>query len=367
MPFEIPINMNSVMLVRDELNKSLANTVHCAEDFLSEPSDAERRDRLIAELQQVTGILRVLEFAGALELSVSLLKLVQATAEEKLVLNEQVAACLIEACRLLQRYIEYCSAKRCAYPLAVSTALHELRLFARQVPLYEAQQIGFQPTQLPDPEMPSAGDLSTEELVRSKRLHHMYQAGLLAVLQGRNVPANMRLMAHALARLQRECKLLASGEWWLLSRAFLESVINGHLRLTRTRRRLLAFIDGYLRMRLKDGDRPPIALSDEHRCELVCLVMLAAGPAEVVDQIKALYNLDPTAFTDNRLAEIEAQLAGPGSAALNAVAQALREELYQIKEVLDTQHADINASTAIQVSGHLRKLGEILGIFCWER
>ena len=115
-----------------------------------------------------------------------------------------------------------------------------------------------------------------------------------------------------------------------------------------------------MRARLKSGDLPPIALSDEHRCELLGLASLAGEPSEVVDHISAVYGLGPVSFTDARLADIEARLAGPGGNELRAVAQALREELYQLKEALDTL-GEVKSKDADQISAHVHKLADILG------
>ena len=47
MAFEIPLNMNSVSLVRDELNKCLDQALQYADAFLAEPSETANLDRAI--------------------------------------------------------------------------------------------------------------------------------------------------------------------------------------------------------------------------------------------------------------------------------------------------------------------------------
>ena len=124
MAFEIPLNMNSVSLVRDELNKCLDQALQYADAFLAEPSETANLDRAIAEINQVHGIFRVVEFSGAIELSAALLRVSQGLADGKLALTARCSDALARGFRALGRYVEYCSKHRSACPLAVNSLVN---------------------------------------------------------------------------------------------------------------------------------------------------------------------------------------------------------------------------------------------------
>lgn len=360
MAFEIPVNMNSVMVVRDELNKSLDNTIQYADAFLLEPADSGPLEKAIAELNQVNGILRVVEFSGAVELSGAVSRLAQSILEGKLPMTERYGRALGDGFHGLQRYVDYCIRQRRCFPLAVNTLVNELRRCVRQPLLMESEQVACRPLRQPTLSQPAPRELTPEELVTLRRLVHMYQAGLLAVLGDAAGPTNFHLMERALERLHRECSDLAAEEWWLLVRVVLRLFRVGELRATTSRKRMLAGIDAYLRHRVRPGVEAPIQVSEAHRCELLHLVLLAGPDSKVAGDLATHYGLEATA-DDRRLASIEAALAGRSADELSGKAQVVREALHQIKEILENHRFELTDDHAAAVDQRLQLVAGVLG------
>lgn len=360
MAFEIPLNMNSVSLVRDELNKCLDQALQYADAFLAEPSETANLDRAIAEINQVHGIFRVVEFSGAIELSAALLRVSQGLADGKLALTARCSDALARGFRALGRYVEYCSKHRSACPLAVNSLVNELRAFVRQPPLLEAEQMGFKPARQPDFPLAQPRELQDDALATARRLLHMYQVGLLGVLGDHREQQHLQLMERSLERLRRDFGEVAAEEWWLLVLVSIRLFRAGELRLTLCRKRVLAAIDGYLRRRLRGDVRQAIELSDVHRCELLHLIQLAEADSRLVGPLRAHYGLEAMGG-DRRLGAIEDLLAGVEGDLLSGNAQQIRDALYEVKEAMEKQRQHMSVEIAGRVCQRLQEVAKILG------
>lgn len=360
MAFEIPINMNSVMMVRDELYKSLDNAVQYADAFLAETNETANLAKAIAEINQVNGILRVIEFSGATELSAALLRLGQHIADGKLAPTARCSEVLGRGLHGLTRYVQYCVKHRCALPLAVNPLVNELRALVRQPPLLEAEQAGFRLSRQPDLKVPEPRRLGEDELITTRRLLHMYQVGLLGVLSGQNAPQHFRLMERALERLRRDFSSMAGEEWWLLVLVTIRLFAAGELRLTPARKRQLALIDSSLRRRLRPDVGEAIELSEAQRCELVHLIQLANPSSRLVAALPAHYGVEASGG-ERRLRVIEDMLAGREGDLLSGNAQRIRDALYEVKETLEGSRQHMSAEQGARVGQRLQEVAGILG------
>jgi hypothetical protein len=360
-PFELPINMNSAMLVRDELNKSLATTVQYVDAWLGEPSDAQLLEQAITELHQINGILRVVEFNGAIELSSALLQACQALSGQKLVLDEPLKGELVRDFSILRSFIDVSIKAQKISPLTVNEAINGLHARLRLPMVYEAQQVSFGPARCPEFSEADEYALSSDESAKVKRLGHMYQVGLLAVLRNKNVAANFHLMERAISRLRQDFPALAGEQWWLLVSTALQLMRAGALRPTLSRKRLLAAVDADLRRRCRANCDAAMVLPDLHRDQLLYLVALSGDEGELPRALCAQYGLPAVEFTDTGLAERERALSGGSDTALNAVAAAIADELQQLKQLLEVNSNDMTVEVAGTVAARLQKIAEILG------
>ncbi len=361
MPFLIPINLQSAMLVREELQKSLATARQYVDAWLREPTATTLIDSAIVELHQVNGILRVVEFRGAVEISATLLHCCQTAAADGLELGDTTQAAVTAAFIGLERYIDSSISTRQLNPLLITETNNRLRAILRQPSLLEVELLNFQPGRVPELAGAEEYSLVEEELSRAKRLLHMYEVGLLAVLRDKNVLSNLGFMERALNRLRQNFVSLANEEWWLLVGAVLQQLRSGSLRLSSARKRMLALVDGFLRQRFKSGAIQPAELLPLHRDALLCLLLLAGGDSPLRSGICRQYALPAPPFDDAGLAELEGSLGESCTEALNSVAQALSEQLQGLKELLESNRDAMTVELATTAANRLQAIGETLG------
>lgn len=349
------------MLVRDELQKSLATGRQYVDAWLRESASANLIDSAIVELHQVNGILRVVEFRGAMEQSAALLQCCQALAAGILQPGEATQSALSSAFTGLERYVDNSIKVQQLNPLLVVESINRLRAVLRQPGLMEAELLSFQAPRTPALDEGGEYCLLEEELSRAKRLLHMYEVGLLAVLRDKNVSSNLHLMERAVGRLRQDFVNLANEEWWLLVGAVLQQLRSGALRLNSARKRSLVLVDGYLRQSCKSGTIQPAKLSILHRDAILCQLLLAGGDSPLRNGICRQYGLPAPSFDDAALAELEGSLGESSVDALNTVAQALRQQLQAVKELLESNRDAMTIELASNAASGLQAMGETLG------
>ncbi len=361
MPFLLPINLQSAMLVREELQKSLATARQYVDAWLRDPATANLIESAIDELHQIRGILRVVEFRGAIELSAALLQCCQAMLSGTLKAGERTRTMVIESFASLERYVENAIKLQQLNPLLIAETANRLRASMRQPALLEAELLGFEPDKTPG--LAAAGDysLSADDLARARRLLHMYAVGLLAVLRDKNVLSNMHLMERAVNRLRHDFPDLANEEWWLLVGAVLQRLRSNALRLTSARKRMLALVDGYLRRRCKPEVLKPAQLLPQHRDALLCLLLLAGDDSRLRKGICRQYGLAAAEFDDATLAGLEQSLGESSAAALSGVAQSVSDQVQELKALLEANRHAMSAEIVANAAGHLQAIGEALG------
>ncbi len=360
MPFLLPINMQSAMLVREELQKSLVTARQYVDAWMCDPAAATLVDKAIAELQQVRGILRVVEFRGAVELSTALLQCCKALPAGKLQGGVKSHRYVLDSLLTLERYVENSIKQQQLSPLLIAEPLNRLRSALRQPAMLETELLSFKPEKYPQLAAAEAHALADDELARAKRLLHMYQVGLLAVLCDKNVTSNLHLMERAVNRLRHDFLDIADEEWWLLVSALLQRLRSEALQLSCARKRMLALIDGYLRRRCRPGVSEPMQLQAQHRDALLCLLLLAGDDSPLRNGICRQYGLPAATLDDAALVAMEKSLGESSTAALGKVAQAVSEEVQGLKKLLESHRDDVSAAVIVEAAEHLQSIGDAL-------
>lgn len=327
MPLQTPVNMKSMRVVTDELDTSLQAAVDAAEAYLGDSDGSRGLDSAIAELHQLAGILRIIELFGAVELTVALLKLLQAVQGGKREAGPEVIDAIGRGLLYLPRYLDKVRASQMAMPLVLLESTNQLRALLHEPLLWEAQVAGYQFSGDSDTAGAEAGGAASA----ARRLHHMFQTGLVAVLKGRHGRAHWRMMERALARLHREMPDAASREWWLLSRAVLQGFATGALELGIGRKRVLMGIDRSLRSIHKGR----MELGEPLRTELAWLAAIADGEHELLSTARQSLMLPDAGLHDSDIVAARNRLHGPGRDALESMAVAVDEELRKVREYLE--------------------------------
>tara|TARA_Y100000588_G_scaffold247709_1_gene262184 strand:- start:5561 stop:7231 length:1671 start_codon:yes stop_codon:yes gene_type:complete len=321
----------SLDLVRDELFASMGEVENLLQQFLEDRQDGSLLQQSIEGLQQLRGTLALIELKGAALLLDEMISLAMDIpvhdGEER---NEPLSS-LCDALFLLERYLDQARQQGRERPELLLPMINQMRQHRPGVPALPDSH--FYP--LPVAGLPAGFRKGATGPVEPKvacRLRQMYQLGLLGLLRDDGLAASVPLMQRALARFEGSLASRMATLCWVAGAA-LEAIEQTPLNLTPARKRLFALLDREIRGALLNAA--------EHRLnegllrELLFLVALADAGCDRCAEVSTAYQLPDPGFTEYELNHAFAKLHGPGIDVMRSVAEALREEVNALKDLLD--------------------------------
>lgn len=349
----------SLGMVRDELFATMDEAEQSLEHFIAERHNGAPLQQAVDNLQQVRGILNLIELAGAELLAQEILQ--QATdipAGAGAERDAQLAA-LSNALHVLRRYLENVETHRQELPEVLLPAINDLRQAGGQSPLPESF---FFSARL-DLARPPAESRRLEPGARAtlvRQLRHMYQLGLLGFLRDQNPQAGIKLMARAFARLDSLFAGEPNGRLIWIAAAALEAQRDGQLLPRKSRKQLFARLDRELKQLLGN---PRYEAPRNLLKELLYLVALAASQGPLASEVREVFGLAPLPFTDQLLEEEYQRLSGPGQSVMRSLSSAIREELAGVKDLVDLiERGTAGADSFSTLHAQLAKLSKTLGM-----
>ncbi|ASL26486.1 ferrous iron transporter B [Azotobacter chroococcum] len=324
------VNAMSLTLVRDELFATIEEAEQRLEQFIVERHNGSLLQLVVDNLQQVRGILSLIELAGAELLA---LEVLQQTMDIPVGVGQnqdgQLAA-LSNALHILRRYLESVDVCHQGLPELLLPAVNELRQAAGSAPLPESQFFSIHL----DVGRPVCNSIKGQEIQADEvaRLRHMYQIGLLGFIREQGVPASIGLMVRAMSRLDRIFAGQPQGRLFWVCAAALEAQLDGRLSARKSRKYLFARVERELKQSLacSNYEAPQSMLR-----ELLYLVALTESCGPRVKELREVFGLQALPFTDRFLEKEYLRLAGPGRAVMRSLSSAIREELAGIKDAID--------------------------------
>ncbi|CAD5377565.1 Ferrous iron transporter B [Pseudomonas sp. OF001] len=349
----------SLGLVRNELFATIEQAEQSLEQFIADRLNVSLLQQAVEYLQQIRGILKLIELAGAELLAQEALLLATdipvGAGQER---DGQLAA-LGKALFVLRRYLEGIDNHRQEIPELLLPIINEVRLSTGQPALPECY---FFSVRLDQPRPPRR-NIEIQPGVANRdggRLRQMYQLGLMNVLREQNLAAALKLMSRALGRLD---DLLGGRErsrlCWI-GAAALEAMADGRMRPTRSRKQLLSRLDRDLRQLLgnQQFEAPRSLLK-----ELLYMVALAGTQGERASEMRRVFGLAPLPFTDHLLEEESRRLSGPGEEVMRSLSLAIREELAGVKDALDLiERGAAQQEARVGLHAQVGKLAKTLGM-----
>ncbi|MGQ9424618.1 pilus assembly protein [Gilvimarinus sp. F26214L] len=358
------INLSSLGLVHDELVATIEQSAGKLEQFVADMDSSELLQSCIEGLQQITGTLSLVQLKGADLLAQEALALATeiTVGDEKL---ERRLGALTDAFFVIPRYIEYTLQTRRALPVLLIPTINDLRQ-ARGAALLEESY--FFPLDLqrarPLPGQTSAA-LGEDLTALVRRLRHMYQAGLVNVLQGRLVKPSLGMMQRAMQRLAAVSGDRPMGTLWRVAATALEVMATEQMEINRGRKLLFGAIDRQIKaLQTKgraalDQDVPATLIKD-----CVYLVSISGASTKSATEILEAFPHDPPGILDRELSRQGEVLLGPSATTVHSVAAVMREELNKIKDVLErASQSGVDAiSDFDELLGMMGKVAEILSV-----
>ncbi|MFT3931259.1 MAG: hypothetical protein QM709_13275 [Spongiibacteraceae bacterium] len=358
---DVAVNLNSLALIREELDNTLQRAAGEFEAFLLDSTNRSAIDNCRTDIAQIAGTLRLIQFSAAALLAGEMAAALDDMANAQGASAEALAGAASHAMFVLPRYIEFVASRKFAEPILIIPYVNELRVARRQplIPEFHFDQtpLVLQPSKpLPVADAPNQAALP--------RLRQMYQVGLLAILKQQNQALNLQLIARAASRFAAQAPSNSNGFWYLAA-AVAEALAKGGLTLNLNRRRTLGTIERLMARYLKGGDAAlNDALDDSTRRELVFLLALSAyqeGSVKAVIDAFAIPHVHPD---DRELSSQHEAMRGPGHEAIDSVVKVLKEELRSAKDILEiaSQNQGISADDVAPLKETLTRVADTLRV-----
>ncbi len=350
--------VTSLGLVRNELFATIEQAEQSLEQFIADRLNVSLLQQAVEYLQQIRGILKLIELTGAELLAQEILLLatdIPAGAGQE---RDGQLAALGKALFVLRRYLEGIDSHRQEIPELLLPIINELRQSTGQPSLPESY---FFSVRLDQPRPPRQVQIQPGAANRDgSRLRQMYQLGLMNVLREQNLTAAYRLMSRALGRLDDLLGARERSRLCWIGAAALEAMADAQMRPSKSRKQLLARLDRDLRQLLGNGqfEAPRSQLK-----ELLYLVALSGSQGERASEMRRVFGLAPLPFTDHLLAEESRRLAGPGQDVMRSLSLAIHDELVGVKDILDLiERGAAQTESKVKLHAQIGTLAKTLGM-----
>lgn len=354
-------NFQSINMIRDELVTTIEQAARDLEVFISDDGGESSFEACLKGIQQILGILRMLELKGASILAEELYMTAKAIRPDgSRPLLEKQLELVSNTFFVLTRYLEYVQKTDQNIPVLLVPYINELRKFRREPLLPESfffdVNLGVMPS------VPALTDLkaSDSEFVSLVvRLRHMYELGLLGSIRGHQLIPSLKLMKRSVHRLQRLGNGTPLAVLWWMSAMVIDAFIDQKLELIEPRKMLLSRIDRIIRQVQKGGKEVYNTAAPKGLIkELLYLVLLSGVENKDVAQLKQVFGVAAgLPYSDKELNSERSALQGPSTHTINSLVRVLRIEVNNIKKVLEAAAQGIGIID--DVDGLVQSLGSI--------
>lgn len=359
------INLTSLNLVQNELVATIEQSALHLEEFSRDRHNADLLQNCIDGIKQISGTLSLIQLRGVDMLAQELLEHITDIPLGDEPGTDRRLEALTSAFFILPRYLEYCLQTSRSLAVLLIPHINQLRQLRKVPPLPESY---FYPLEVCFPVLgPAPDDLSLgEDLTKvGRRLRHMYQTGLVKVLQGKPQRSALGMMGRALERLKTLSEGRPLGQLWWSSAAVIEALSDQDLQLSASRKRLLSALDREIKKVQLEG---AVALEQQPNLDLVkellYLIALSRSKAARAQKIAQTYQLEPLPYTDQELSKELEFLTGPSSATISSMGAVLKDELRSSKNILERAAQGgtelLNESPELLVT--LKKVADILSV-----
>lgn len=360
----LSMNFSSLNLVYDELVAAIEQAAGNLEQFVADLDNGELLQGCIEGMQQISGTLSLVQLQGGDLLTREALALAQEITVGDEAMEKRLSA-LTDAFFVVPRYVEYTLQTRRLMPVLLIPTINELRQARGEKPLEESHF--FQLDLSGAKKLTGQGSAVLKEDLTAlvRRLRHMYQAGLVNLLQGKLTRPALGMMQRSMQRLAAVSGNRPLASLWRVAAVAMEVAATEQMEINRSRKLLFGAIDREIKRLQTQGEaamerEPPQALVKE------CVYLVAASGADsaTAREIGEAFAFEPLGYLDKDLVRQREVLLGPSATTIQSVAVVLREELNKIKEILErASQSGVEAiSDYDELLGMLNKVAEILSV-----
>lgn len=360
-------SLQSLAIVRQELVATIEQAAQDLETAVAENQDNSALAACIEGVKQILGVLKMLEFRGAVLLVEELLQALNAMAQAP---QGPLATRRLEQVSdtffVLMRYLEYIQQSERKMPVLLIPFINDLRKLRREPVLPECHFFILNLQHVPP--VPACEWLSLEDTAFKAllgRMRHLYQIGLLGVLRNMQIGPSMALMRRALLRLQR----LGGPEkpltqlWWL-AQLVLAAMAKQSMVLIESRKMLLSRLDRVISQVQQGGPSAYLASPPKGLIkELVYLLAISGQTDTLTCSLLKGYGVPQGLLTDAELAHERQALRGPSQQTVQSLSSVLQVEIASAKSVLEQALANhYQIDDVPNLNETLAKIAEILSV-----
>lgn len=321
---------SSLSMVRTELFTTIEQAEKSLEQFIADRSNVSYLQQGVEYLQQIRGILKLVEVTGAEMLAQETLLLATdipvGAGQER---DAQLTA-LTKALFILRRYLERIDLRQHPMPELLLPMINELRQCTGQPRLPESYFFRChlerpRPNKPVDPRKAAAS-------MDSARLRQMYQLGVTNIMKNHNVLAAIKLVGRSLARMDELLGAREHSRLIWVGGITLEAMADTKMPLNAVRKQLIMRLDRELRQLLaKPTHEPPRVLLKE----FLYLLALTGDQGPRTQLVFRTYGIPKQPYGMTELAQEARHLSGPGQEVMHSLSLAIAEELAGTKDLLD--------------------------------
>ena len=336
MSLEVSVNLNSLNLIRAQLDECIKQSATNFEAFLVDKNNREHLQSCHQAIAQVAGIFRLLEFPGAALIAGEMEELITVIADPDRKTTDLMINAITHAYFVLPRYLEYVAVKQAELPILMIPYANELRVsrraellpeyyfYTEDIPVLGLLEVSTEPAQLPI------------LLAAAPRLRHMFQTGLVGVIRDPNSSMHFQFMRRSITRFLSLLGNYPHTEIWQLASAALEAFVAANLEVTLNRKRMLGDIEKMMRKVVSEGEAGlSVSPPENLKKDLLFLIMLTDVNRPEIDSVRQCYSLADVGGNDAAIVSQRNAMHGPSIDTMESVIKVLKEELRSAKDILE--------------------------------
>lgn len=355
------VNLTSLNIVKGEFLSTIQLATNQLEQFISSRDRQDLLQGCLEHLVQINGVLRIVELQGADLLSYEMIEALQTIPVDADATHDDMLSSISSAAFVLTRYFEYAQQYERSMPVLLLVFINELRALRKQPPIPDSYFLKMNAAGSrvdSTPPVPYSGE-------SARRFRHMFQVGLLGLLQGQNADYSLGLMQRALERVDSMARQKSFSNLLWVAGVALGCIRGQKMGMPNSRKMLFSALDRQLKQLVKEGESFLSHPFDEALLRgFVYIVAISDSESEKVREIRRTFAVHPLGFNEAQVEEELANLRGPELSTVQSVATVIREELRSSKIALEMGAqggGDITTAYADMISS-LTRVADALSI-----
>jgi len=337
MKTEDTVEYNSLRWVKKELDLILTEAQISLSAYIEDNDEADRLRECVDHLHMVQGTLQMVELYGAAQLAEEMEHVAVAVLNNKIEKTNDAYDVLMRSMLQLPDYLESLQAGSKDVPMILLPLLNDLRA-SRNASLLSENVLFF-----PDVENESESATDLDEtaepgklLPLAKKLRPHYLMGLLGWFKGEKIRSSLSRILAVLSELEKNTSDQSTKRLWTISAALIEGLLSEGIDGNVSIKMILGHVDRSIKQLLDQGEEEFASnVPSDLLKNLLYYIARINKDSERVANVKQTYKLNELLPDDAALEEARSGLGGLNTELLKTVSQGIREDMLEVKDVLE--------------------------------